>query len=84
MARLDESRPVTNFENRYLHQDGHWVTLHWRTAARDGLYFAAARDVSMEREAQARLEVLRQEAQEAAQSKGLFLVRPVGSQSQTF
>ena len=74
MARLDESRPVTNFENRYLHKDGHWVTLHWRTASRDGLYYAAARDVSKEREAHARLQVLREEAQAAAQSKGLFLV----------
>ena len=38
--------PAVNFENRYLHKDGHWVWLSWVGMIRDGMFYSSARDVS--------------------------------------
>jgi PAS domain S-box-containing protein len=45
------------FENRYRHQDGSYRTILWNTAAdrESGLLYAAARDVTKEREAEAEI-----------------------------
>ena len=42
--------PVMRFENRYLHKDGSWRMLSWRSMPQpDGLMYATARDVTDER-----------------------------------
>ncbi len=42
---------VMRFENRYLHRDGSWRMLSWRSMPQpDGLMYATARDVTEERD----------------------------------
>lgn len=52
---LDYSAKTVNFENRYRHKDGHWVSLSWVAAGKDGNIFATARDISTYRTNQALL-----------------------------
>jgi len=49
-GRLLEGVVMTDFENRYLHKDGHWVPLSWYAAARDHMLYAAAVDLSAARQ----------------------------------
>jgi PAS domain S-box-containing protein len=45
-----EGERVMRFENRYLHKDGSWRMLSWRSMPQpDGLMYATARDVTEER-----------------------------------
>jgi PAS domain S-box-containing protein len=45
--QLSEGKVVVQFENRYLHRDGSWRVLSWRsTPAPGGIVFATARDVT--------------------------------------
>ena len=52
---LRESGSTVAFEHRFAHRGGGWVTLSWNATARDGLYFASARDMTAVHAAQAEL-----------------------------
>lgn len=55
-ARLMEPGMTTvGFENRYRHKDGHWVHLQWVSRTANGIFYAAARDVSAFRKTEAQL-----------------------------
>lgn len=57
---------VLHFENRYLHKDGSWRMLSWRSVPYGGQMYATARDVTKAREAQEQIRSLNQELQERA------------------
>lgn len=59
---VNNSSTVVNFENRYRHKDGHWVLLSWVAAARGGVLFASARDISANRAQQVALQDALQQA----------------------
>ncbi len=63
---VDGSGTVINFENRYRHKSGHWVLLSWVAAARGGVLFASARDISTYREQQEALQQALQQASEVS------------------
>ena len=49
----NSAEDVLQFENRYLHKDGSWRVLSWRSVLYEGgLFFSTARDVTGAREAE--------------------------------
>jgi len=65
---------VLKFENRYLHKDGSWRVLSWRSVPQPGGFmYATARDVTEERKLQAELTQARDEADRANRAKSVFL-----------
>ena len=46
ISEMDDGAPAVHFENRYQHKDGSWVWLSWVTVLEDGVYYAAAIDVT--------------------------------------
>ncbi|TVR12707.1 MAG: PAS domain S-box protein, partial [Planctomycetota bacterium] len=56
MANLDQDQQVLNFINRYRHQDGSYRWIEWRSSPKDGLIYAAARDISSNRALQESLQ----------------------------
>ncbi|MCC7380502.1 MAG: PAS domain S-box protein, partial [Deltaproteobacteria bacterium] len=47
---LKDSAITVAFENRYQHKDGHWVPLSWVSAVSGGVFYAAAHDLTAQRE----------------------------------
>jgi PAS domain S-box-containing protein len=67
---------VLRFENRYLHKDGSWRVLSWRSAPQpDGLMFATARDVTDAQMVQAALQSAKEAADVANRAKSDFLAK---------
>ncbi len=57
--------PVLQFENRYLHKDGSWRVLSWKSAPQDdGWMYATARDVTENKLAEQRIVKLNRELTE--------------------
>lgn len=52
MNRLSAAMPVNNFINRYRHRDGSWRWIQWNSIAKDGLIYAAARDITQQKAAE--------------------------------
>jgi len=82
MDRLTHGQPTLNFDNRYRCKDGSYKWLSWRAQpqADEGLIYAAARDVTESKQADAarqrlniELEVARREAEQANRAKSDFL-----------
>lgn len=46
------NRDIIGFVNRYRHKDGSWRWIEWRSRPRDGLFYAAARDITERRQAE--------------------------------
>lgn len=44
--QMEHGAKVLRFENRYLHKDGSWRVLAWRSVPQGGLMYATARDVT--------------------------------------
>lgn len=75
-ARLAAGATVVDFENRYRHKDGTYRWLNWRAApAPKAVIYAAARDVTEQKAANAALEAARHEAENASRAKSDFLSR---------
>jgi PAS domain S-box-containing protein len=65
---------VLQFENRYLHKDGSWRTLSWRSVPYEGgTMYATARDVTEQHRARAELVRAKEDAEAADRAKSAFL-----------
>ncbi|KAB2888587.1 MAG: bacteriohemerythrin [Desulfobulbaceae bacterium] len=58
VAELKAGKNVTGFVNRFRHRDGSYRYIEWQSAAREGLIFASARDVTERKRTEKRLEYL--------------------------
>lgn len=56
IGKMDDGAPAVHFENRYKHKDGSWVWLSWVSVLDAGIYYAAAIDVTLHKQALAALE----------------------------
>ena len=72
LTRLDKQHDVLNFENRYRCHDGRYRWIEWRSRAKKGLIYAAARDITHRKEAE---EVLRQSEETF---RNIVLASPMG------
>ncbi|AKJ04546.1 PAS domain S-box-containing protein [Archangium gephyra] len=63
VADIAQGENALHFENRYLCKDGSWRWLAWRTspATPDGAIYAAARDITVQREVQDAVRLLNQQ-----------------------
>jgi PAS domain S-box-containing protein len=60
--QMRDREPVLSFENRYLHRDGSWRVLSWKSMPQlDGTMYATARDVTERRAADERIHELNQQ-----------------------
>ena len=71
--KLESGQVIDSFENRYLHKDGSYRWIEWRSRCIDGMLYAAARDVTQRREWEEGLRHARQVAEEASRAKSEFL-----------
>jgi PAS domain S-box-containing protein len=55
MANLRSGSDVLNFTNRYRKKDGSYIDLEWRATPKDGLIYAAARDITSRKESETAL-----------------------------
>ena len=65
LARLGEGRTVSGLQDRYRHKDGGYRWLSWTAAPEGGLIYAAARDITAERERQAELAAAQEQLRQA-------------------
>lgn len=56
VAQLDQQRELLNFENRYRCKDGSYRWIEWRASPRGKLIYAAARDITVRKQAEQALE----------------------------
>lgn len=73
IERQSAGNKVLAFENRFLCRDGGYKTFSWKSVPVDGLMYAVARDVTMQKKFEAELVAAREAAQSAAQTKSAFL-----------
>jgi PAS domain S-box-containing protein len=75
VAKLSEGITTVRFENRYMTSGGDWRWLAWsaRPDPASGTLYAAARDVTRERELTRALQVAKEEAERANTMKSQFL-----------
>lgn len=72
--QVERGETVYSFENRYLHRDGTWRTLAWKSVPQPGgLMYAAARDVTELRQTINSLDAAKAEAERANAAKSDFL-----------
>ncbi|CAN5510294.1 PAS domain-containing protein [soil metagenome] len=55
VAVIADGKPTQRFENRFQHKDGDYRWLSWTAVSDEGLIYAVARDVTADKDAQARL-----------------------------
>jgi len=56
IAQLEQQHEVLNFENRYRCKDGSYRWIEWRSSPRGKLIYAAARDITVRKQAEQALE----------------------------
>ncbi len=61
IARLTTQEEVFSFENRYRHKDGSYRWIEWRSHPQGNLIYAAARDVTQRKQAEADLRAANQQ-----------------------
>ncbi|MDY0019315.1 MAG: PAS domain S-box protein [Anaerolineae bacterium] len=52
IATLSEQHPILNFTNRYLHRNGSYRWIEWRSSPAGELIYAAARDITARKQAE--------------------------------
>jgi len=62
---MEHNLPALRFENRYRHKDGGWRWLSWVAVPDEGKVYCSARDVTLEKEAAAELEVAQEQLRQA-------------------
>ena len=74
--KLSQGHITINFENRYLCKDGSWKWLSWKThpSTKDGLLYAAARDITERKQVEERIINLNQELEERIKERTIDLV----------
>jgi len=55
LATLGSNKDVNNFVNRYRHKDGSYRYIEWQSQPQGDLYYAAARDITERKKAEAAL-----------------------------
>ena len=71
LLELTPGRAVEGFVNRYRHRDGTYRWIEWRALLRNGVVYAAARDISEQRRLQAEVETQRLRAAQADRLQAL-------------
>jgi len=69
VAGLSHGAVVSNFINRYLHRDGTYRWLEWQAEERNGIIYAAARDVTERRDVELELAGYRHHLEELVASR---------------
>ncbi|WP_179228396.1 PAS domain S-box protein [Leptolyngbya ohadii] len=74
IAQLSEQQPILSFTNRYRHQDGSYLWLEWRSVPKGNYIYAAARDITKRKQAEAELRLSQERLQLAleASNEGLW------------
>jgi len=62
---MERNLPALRFENRYRHKDGGWRWLSWVAVPDDGKVYCSARDVTLEKESAAELELAQEQLRQA-------------------
>jgi PAS domain S-box-containing protein len=65
ISRLDAQQPVLSFVNRFRCKDGSYRWLEWRSSPQDKLIYAAARDITERKRAEAERERLQSQLTQA-------------------
>lgn len=60
ISSMSEEKPVLDFVNRYRSHDGAYLFIEWQAVVKNGLIYAAARDITERKQAQLLLEQTRQ------------------------
>jgi PAS domain S-box-containing protein len=55
IGKMDDGALAVHFENRYRHKNGSWVWLSWVSALVNGVYYAAAIDITPYKQAEERV-----------------------------
>jgi two-component system sensor histidine kinase EvgS len=72
--QVSAGESVLHFENRYLHKNGSWRILSWRSVPHgEGLMFATARDVTEAKAIEQALVAAKEKAEFASRAKDSFL-----------
>lgn len=74
---MDRGLDAVNFENRYLHKDGHWVWLSWFGRIRGASFYSCAHDITAYKEASAKLEQANAELKHFAYAASHDLAEPL-------
>jgi PAS domain S-box-containing protein len=70
IAQLSEQQPILSFTNRYRHQDGSYRWLEWRSVPKGNYIYAAARDITERKQAEAELKLSQEQLQLALEASG--------------
>lgn len=74
--QVADGEPILQFENRYLHRDGSYRVLSWKSVPQEGGFmYAAARDVTDQKQMELDLRQAKADAERANQAKSEFLSR---------
>jgi len=74
--QVADGEPILQFENRYLHKDGSYRMLSWKSVPQEGGFmYAAARDVTEQKQMEIDLRQAKADADRANQAKSEFLSR---------
>ena len=75
MQKLIAGRNTISFENRYRAKDGSYRWMQWNATPFGQLIYAAARDNTERKEAEEKIQLLKEQAEAANQAKSEFLAR---------
>jgi PAS domain S-box-containing protein len=70
VSQLTEQQPILSFTNRYRHRDGSYRWIEWRSTPRENYIYAAARDITDRKQADAELQLSRERLQLAVEASG--------------
>jgi len=74
--QVQRGETVLQFTNRYRHKDGSYRTLQWKSVPQEGGFmYAAARDITEQREMELQLRRAKEDAERANLAKSEFLSR---------
>lgn len=73
MEKLGNQGKLMNFINRYRCHDGGYRSIEWRSNIKDGMIYAAARDISHRTDAETSLLDARKQAEKAKDPNSIFI-----------